>query len=186
MKKTKGLTAKQRLFVSEYLIGLNATQAAIKAGYSAKTAQQISSRLLLNVFVKAEIDRLIKEREQKTGITAEYVLTSIKEVAQRCLQRVPVMRFDKETKRYIQETATIRKPNGDFVEEGIWQFDSAGANTALANLGKHLKLFTEKIEADVRTDRTAKELTDDELSDIISRRRSGGAAGASQSSPKSS
>lgn len=58
MAKTAKLTEKQQRFVEEYLIDLNATQAAIRAGYSAKTADQQGSRMLANVKVQQAISVL--------------------------------------------------------------------------------------------------------------------------------
>jgi len=63
--------------VAEYLVDLNATQAAIRAGYSAKTAQEQSSRLLSNVIVEAAIAKAQAKRAEKTGINAEWVLTRL-------------------------------------------------------------------------------------------------------------
>ena len=71
------LTPKQAAFVAEYLIDLNATQAAIRAGYSAKTAQEQSSRLLSNVIIEAEIAKAQASRAEKTGINSEWVLTRL-------------------------------------------------------------------------------------------------------------
>jgi phage terminase small subunit len=71
------LTIMQRLFVGEYLIDLNATKAAERAGYSSKTAQEQASRLLSNAMVSAEIARIQKERFQRLGITAEQVLREL-------------------------------------------------------------------------------------------------------------
>ena len=71
------LTAKRRRFVLEYLIDLNVTQAAIRAGYSPKTAMQQGSWLLSNVDVAAEIRREIAEQEKRTRITADRVLEEI-------------------------------------------------------------------------------------------------------------
>ncbi len=68
------LTPKQQRFVAEYLIDLNATQAAIRAGYSAKTAKQIGQRLLTFVDVKAAIDAAIAKRSKSTEISADAVL----------------------------------------------------------------------------------------------------------------
>ncbi|MNC39968.1 Terminase small subunit [compost metagenome] len=68
------LTAKQQLFVKEYLIDLNATQAAIRAGYSAKTAEQQASRLLSNVKVQEAIQKAMSKRAEKVEIKAERVL----------------------------------------------------------------------------------------------------------------
>ncbi|NOV25900.1 terminase small subunit [Cupriavidus necator] len=68
------LTDKQRRFVDEYLIDLNATQAAIRAGYSERTASEQSSRLLGNVKVAAAIERAQAKRSERTQITADKVL----------------------------------------------------------------------------------------------------------------
>lgn len=81
--KAKGgkLTAKQQAFVREYLIDLNATQAAIRAGYSAKTAEQQGSRLLRNAEVQRAVSEGQKERSEKTGITAQWVLERLADEA---------------------------------------------------------------------------------------------------------
>lgn len=68
MAKTAKLTEKQQRFVEEYLIDLNATQAAIRAGYSAKTADQQGSRMLANVKVQQAISVAMAERSKRTGI----------------------------------------------------------------------------------------------------------------------
>jgi phage terminase small subunit len=68
------LTAKQKRFVDEYLIDLNATQAAIRAGYSAKTAEWIGPQLLGKTHVAEAIAERMKEREARTGITQDMVL----------------------------------------------------------------------------------------------------------------
>ena len=68
------LTAKQSQFVQEYLVDLNATQAAIRAGYSAKTAEQQGYQLLQKPSVQAAIAARQKEREQRTAVTADRVL----------------------------------------------------------------------------------------------------------------
>ncbi|WP_110930667.1 terminase small subunit [Paenibacillus bouchesdurhonensis] len=68
------LTAKQKLFVKEYLVDLNATQAAIRAKYSAKTAEQQASRLLSNVKVQEAIQKAMNKRAEKVEISAEQVL----------------------------------------------------------------------------------------------------------------
>lgn len=68
------MTPKQAAFVREYLVDLNATQAAIRASYSAKTAEQQGSRLLGNVEVAAAIAAAQRERSERTEITADRVL----------------------------------------------------------------------------------------------------------------
>lgn len=71
------MTPKQQRFVEEYLKDLNATQAAIRAGYSAKTASSQGERLLRNVDVSAALSEAQAKRSTKTGIDAEWVLTRL-------------------------------------------------------------------------------------------------------------
>jgi phage terminase small subunit len=73
------LTAKRQAFVREYPIDLNATKAAIRAGFSEKTAYSQGQRLLKNVEVAAAIQKALAERSERTEITQDYVLTSIME-----------------------------------------------------------------------------------------------------------
>jgi len=75
------LSDKQQCFVNEYLIDLNATQAAIRAGYSPKTAAAQASRLLVNAKVSAAIACAMAERSKRTGITQDRVLTELAKVA---------------------------------------------------------------------------------------------------------
>lgn len=76
------LTPKQRLFVAEYLKDLNATQAAIRAGYSEKTAHVQGPRLLDNVAVKAAIEEAMSKRSEETQIDANWVLKRLAEEAE--------------------------------------------------------------------------------------------------------
>ena len=78
------ITAKQQRFVDEYLIDLNATQAAKRAGYSAKTAMQQGWQLLDKTLVAAAISEAQAVRSEKTGITQEYVLEVIRDTTERC------------------------------------------------------------------------------------------------------
>ena len=78
------LTPRQHRFVLEYLVDLNATQAAIRAGYSAKTAYSQGQRLLKNVEVAAAIQAGMDKRAKRTEITQDYVLTGIRNIAERC------------------------------------------------------------------------------------------------------
>ncbi len=68
------LTARQQRFVAEYLVDLNATQAAIRAGYSARNADKIGSQLLGKTGISAEIARAKEARNARTGIDADWVL----------------------------------------------------------------------------------------------------------------
>ena len=71
------MNVKQARFVDEYLIDLNATQAAIRAGYSAKTAYAIGNKLLKETEIKESIDAAMSSRSERTGITADKVLADI-------------------------------------------------------------------------------------------------------------
>ncbi len=73
------LTPKQERFVAEYLIDLNATQAAIRAGYSEKTAQMIGSENLAKPMVAAAVAAAVAKRSERTEITQDYVLALIVE-----------------------------------------------------------------------------------------------------------
>lgn len=132
----KPLTPQQSLFVREYLKDLNAKQAAIRAGYSKKTAKQQGSRLLTDVDVQAAIAAGTEKKAERAEISAAYVLKTLQEVAERCMQKAPVMEFDHEAKEMRQAV--------DEDGKDIWEFNANGANKALELLGKHLALFTEK------------------------------------------
>ena len=77
------LTDKQQRFVAEYLIDLNATQAAIRAGYSAKNADKIGSQLLGKTRVAEAIQAEKTARSERTEIDQDYVLKKLKEIADR-------------------------------------------------------------------------------------------------------
>ena len=81
MPKPSGdLTPKQARFVDEYLIDLNATQAAVRAGYSAKTAKQIGSRLLTNVDIAAAVSNRQAQISERAGLTLESHLDTLNEL----------------------------------------------------------------------------------------------------------
>lgn len=130
------MTPKQAAFVREYLVDLNGTQAAIRAGYSPRTANEQAARLLANASVAAAVQEAMDKRAERTELTADYVLFGIREVAERCMERAPVMIGRGESRMQAVD------------DEGrhVWTFDATGANKAFELLGKHLKLFTEKVE----------------------------------------
>lgn len=132
------LTAKQERFIDEYMIDLNATQAAIRSGYSVKTAEVIGHELLKKTLVSRIIEERKAELSAKAHISIEYVLINTKKTLERCLQAEPVMTFDYEQKEYVQVT------NKD--GQGVFQFDSKGATKALELLGKYKGMFNEKLD----------------------------------------
>jgi phage terminase small subunit len=127
------LSPKQEQFCIEYLIDLNATQAAIRAGYAKRSAKEQASRLLTNDNIASRVRELMNERAQRTEITADFVLTGLKEVAERCLQAVPVIEWDYAEKQFVQKK--------DDQGKGVFEFDSTGANRAFELLGKHVGIF---------------------------------------------
>tara|TARA_B100000700_G_scaffold189815_1_gene209187 strand:- start:51711 stop:52247 length:537 start_codon:yes stop_codon:yes gene_type:complete len=84
-KTAKGaveLTARQSRFVDEYLLEPNASQAAIKAGYSAKGANAAGARLLANVSIQQAIEKRQQERAKRTQVDADYVLHRLHDIDQ--------------------------------------------------------------------------------------------------------
>ena len=77
------LTPKQERFVQEYLVDLNATQAAIRAGYSAKTASRIGPQLLVKTCISEAIQKAMKKREKRTEVTQDYVIAKLREIVEK-------------------------------------------------------------------------------------------------------
>ena len=77
-ESTRPLTPKQQQFCREYLIDMNASAAAKRAGYSEHTSEQQGSRLLRKVEVEAEIQRLIDERAERVEVDADYVVEKLR------------------------------------------------------------------------------------------------------------
>ena len=106
------LTPKQRRFVDEYLIDLNATQAAIRAGYSPKTGEQQGFQLLKKTSVSEAIEQAQQERQKRTLVTQDDVIRGL-------------------------------------LTEAEWQGEGSSHSarvSAWAHLGKHLNMFTDKID----------------------------------------
>ena len=135
------LTAKQERFISEYLVDLNATQAAIRAGYSKRTAQRIGSENLFKPLIAAAIAAGKAKQAKRTEITADYVLTTIRDTIERCSQGEPVLRDGEET--------------------GEWTFNPNAVLKGAELLGRHLAMFTDKSTVDVN--HGLQEMTDDQL-----------------------
>ena len=147
MSKTKKLTAKQRRFVEEFLLDLNATAAAKRAGYSDKTAGQQGHRLLKNVEIQRQLTEAAEKRSERVGISAEWVLQQAVEVYKRCMQVAPVL--DRKGNQVY-----VEGPDGD--EVPAFMFQHAGANRALELVGRHttVQAFNDKVLVEV-VDRAA-------------------------------
>lgn len=136
------LKPKQRKFVDEYLIDLNAKRAAIRAGYATKAAAETGYKLINHPEVKALIEEKQKNLSETLGINAYTIAKRFQEIADRCMQYKPVMKFDYENKEMVQETALVKdEENGEEKEVGLYTFDSAGANKANEMLAKHIGFF---------------------------------------------
>jgi phage terminase small subunit len=119
------LTEKQMKFCEEYLVDLNATQAAIRAGYSEDSAKQIAYENLTKPYLVEYLEARQKQLREKTQITQEWVVNRLKEISDRCMQAEPVLKFI----------------GGEYVESGEFKFDSSGANKATELLGRHIGIF---------------------------------------------
>jgi len=194
------LTDKQKRFCEEYLIDLNATQAAIRAGYSPKTAEQTASRLLRNVKVQEYIAKRQKELSRSTEITQERVIKELALIAfsnnadyahvvekkmqveaggalvdvldkdgnpvmYRTVEPVLTEELTEEQKRAL---AVIKKGR-----DGL-EVKSCDKVKALELLGKHLGIFTDKIEANVN------DTTRSELQELLAQRKARGEPNASK------
>ncbi|WP_255551747.1 terminase small subunit [Erythrobacter crassostreae] len=84
LSKDADMTPKQEAFVREYLVDLNATQAAIRAGYSKRTAHVIGHENLTKPEIAAAIEVAMNDRAKRTEITADYVLEGIRDTIERC------------------------------------------------------------------------------------------------------
>ena len=130
------LTDKQTAFVREYLVDLNATQAAIRAGYSERTASRIGPQLLGKTWVREAIEKAQAKRARRVEVTQDYVLSNLVEVVERTMQRAPVL--DRKGEQVTDEEG-----------RAVWTFDAKGANRALELLGKHLGIFADRVRAEV-------------------------------------
>jgi phage terminase small subunit len=126
-------TDKQERFCLEYLVDLNATAAAKRAGYSEDTAYSIGHELLKKPEILARVQEMKAERSKRVQVDADFIVEGFKEVALRCMQQKPVMKWDHRQKEFVQEQ--------DDQGRDVWQFDSHGANKAFEMLGKHIGFF---------------------------------------------
>lgn len=160
------MTKKQKQFVEEYLIDLNATQAAIRAGYSPDTANEQGSRMLANVSIKNEIDKAMAERSKRTGINADRVILELAKIALANIADV----VDTDTATVnpwasSDDTAAIQSVkvkksssnSGTMIEREVRMMDKL---KALELLGKHLGMYQNNINVSVETSK--------KLDDIIS------------------
>ncbi|MCG6183310.1 terminase small subunit [Anoxybacillus sp. LAT_38] len=148
------LNEKQKRFADEYLIDLNATQAAIRAGYSPRSAAEQASRLLKNAKVRAYIDERMAELSRRTGVNQERILRELARIA--FVNAPELINMEDAT---IREDATIDDmaaiasvrvkviptENGQGIEREIRLADKI---RALDLLGKRFAMWTERQQID--------------------------------------
>ena len=161
------LTPQQRMFAQEYLADLNGTQAAIRAGYSKRTASAQAARLLTNVNIQAIIQQGMLYRAKRTEITADRVLAELSKIAfsnikdfvefkEAGIEESTIQEGDKPIKQRIISASGIRiKPSAEIdgtvlsevseTKDGL-KIKLHDKMKALEMIGRHLVLFTDKTE----------------------------------------
>jgi phage terminase small subunit len=154
------MTPKQQRFVEEYLVDLNATQAAIRAGYSSDTARQMGSENLSKPNIADAIAERRATLSAATGVTAERVIRELSLIGFANMQdymRVghegdPVLDFSALTR---DQAAALAEVTVEDFKDGRGEdardvrrvkFKLSDKRAALVDLGRHLKLFTDKVE----------------------------------------
>ena|GEM_PF-340241 len=126
------VTLRQRKFVAYLADGLSGTEAAVKAGYSARTAASQASELLRNPKVSAYRKEFMKTVLERLCLTPESIAVRLYEVYERCMSKTPVLEYDRDAKEHV--------PSGE------WQFDSRGAVRVLELLGRNAGMFAERVQ----------------------------------------
>lgn len=147
------MTKKQKIFVEEYLIDLNATQAAIRAGYSTETAGSIGAENLKKPEISRAIAKAMAERSKRMGISQDRVLRELAKIGFSNIEDV----VDIDTAK-IKEGAkkddlsciqSVKvKPNEFGTEREIKMYDK---RAALVDIGKHLGMFQNNLNVNVDT-----------------------------------
>lgn len=148
-EKPAKLTPKQERFCQEYIIDLNGTQAAIRAGYSEKTAVEIASQNLIKLNIQAFINKLIAERSKRTEITADMVIREMAKIGMlnhqdyigegnEILDISKISRDKAAAVESIQKTVTTTKEGVETVSVKIKLFNK---NVALDQLAKHTGVY---------------------------------------------
>lgn len=166
------MTKKQRRFTEEYLIDLNATQAAIRAGYSPDTAYSIGQENLKKPEIKTRIAKAMAERSRRTGVNADRVVMELAKIAfVNANDVIDVNTAIIKPDAAPEDTAAIQSVKvKTFGEDGLErEIKMADKLKALELLGKHMGMFKDKVELSGRleTEKT-------KLDDLIQQMRGGG------------
>ncbi len=148
------LSEQRQRFVDEYLIDLNGTQAAIRAGYSAKTAQEQASRLLSNVMVQQAISERMAERSRRTGVNQDRVVLELAKIA--FVKMTDVV----DSNGRIRDDATdddlsciesikYKESDNEFGGSVEREVKIGSKLRALELLGKHLGMWNDKLDVNI-------------------------------------
>lgn len=143
------MTPKQQRFIEEYLVDLNATQAAIRAGYSARTANEQAARLLAKASVSAAIKQAMDRRSVRTEITQDRVLKEYARLAFSDMRDLMAWGVDGVK---LKEHADLTDDQAAAVAEisetkdGALKMKVHDKKGALDSLARHLGMFTDKTE----------------------------------------
>jgi phage terminase small subunit len=155
------LSDKQTRFVQEYLIDQNATKAAVRAGYSAKTAHSQGPRMLEHVGVKAEIEKRQAKLADKLEIKAESIAEEFLKMASYDPGEVMTWTDDKLTLKNSDDMTPAQRKLITEIKFTPTQFGTTkqikltNRMDALQNLARHLGMFKDRIEFDVTDDLAA-------------------------------
>ncbi len=176
--RTQCLTARQSRFVEEYLIDLNATAAAKRAGYSEKSAYSLGQRLLKHPGVAEAVDAAIQERTERLGLQADDVVLELRRIAFSDI--IDYMEWDSSTvrvKKSHEIPAEARRAIAGMTRSanGSVQVKLHGKVRALEMLAKHLGMYEIRREPTSRVGDVSV-LTDEELDELIQKERAALAA----------
>lgn len=158
------MTPKQEAFCREYLIDLNGTQAAVRAGYSKRTANEQAVRILANVSVRSRIEELMRERNSRVEITADRVLKELARIAFFDIRKLYDDSGNLKNPKDLDDDTAAALVGIDIQETTIGGDDGAPVITtrkakviertgALTLAMRHLGMLTDKLEVNDVTDR---------------------------------
>lgn len=152
------LTPKQARFVEEYIVDLNATQAAIRAGYSLDTAGKIGSENLSKPEIQEAIQTAQHERSMRTKITADNVLLEISRLAFSDLRKIhnedgsliPLHKLDDHTAHAVSsvkvKTSYVKDADGNMVPENVVEYKLWDKNSALEKAARHIGVLVDRLK----------------------------------------
>lgn len=149
----KKLTAKQQRFCDEYLIDLNATQAAIRAGYSKKTAYSIGQENLKKPEISSYIEKRMAEKEAELIADQDEVMRYLTAVMRRELKEAVVVTLQSKTEKWVEVEGTGKLKKQTTTEESPAVVDIpaklSDANKAAELIGKRYGIFKDNMKIDV-------------------------------------